>query len=206
MRIYVADDEPTTVKLISASLKKAGHDVTSFSDGAQAWEAYEAEPVPMVVTDWVMPRMTGIELTSKIRRAHAPEYTNVIVVTSLSLAENTAQAFTAGADDMLSKAFDHATLVQRVTAAERSQLAQADRALRQSIEIIQGSLGPSHDALLQSLAALTDVSRRQRSYVRCRAFIRRQIAIAEASYGAADWRTKKLRDELLELAQYEEQL
>ncbi len=206
MRIYVADDEPTAVKLISSSLASAGHVVQTFDNGAAAWEAYEDDPVPLVVTDWVMPKMTGIELCSKIRRAQAVDYTSVIIVTSLSLTEHTADAFTAGADDMLSKSFDRATLLHRVSVAERGQLAQAERALRQSLEICQTSLGPEHSGLLQALAALTDVSRRQRSYVRCRAFLRRQIAIADASFGSADARTVKLRDDLQELSSYEDRL
>jgi DNA-binding response OmpR family regulator len=196
MRIYVVDDETVTARLIASILTKAGHEVSAFADGSLAWEAYSAEPVPLVVTDWMMPQMSGIELCKKIRGYCGAVYTNVIVVTNLSFSEHASDAFEAGADDMLGKPLDPQVLLGRVAATQRGQLAQAELALRQCLDICQRSLGPEHGGLLEALKALCEVSRQQRSYVRCRAFVRRQIAIAKASFGPSDPRTLELLKEL----------
>ncbi len=196
MRIYVVDDEPVTVRLIASTLTKAGHEVSTFADGSLAWEAYSADPVPLVVTDWMMPEMSGIELCKKIRGYHGGVYTNVILVTTLSVAEHASDAFEAGADDMLGKPLEPQVLLGRVAATQRGQLAQAELALRQCLDICQRSLGPEHEGLIEALKALSEVSRQQRSYVRCRAFIRRQISIAKESFGPSDPRTRELLKEL----------
>jgi len=206
MRIYVVDDEPATSKLIASALTGAGHEVTTFPDGQAAWEAYQEAPVTLVVTDWMMPRMNGVELCRKIRAEQGVPYTNVIIVTSLSLSEHTADAFSAGTDDIIGKPLDPETLLQRVAATERGQLAQVEHELRKRLEISQELLGPEHAGLLESLQQLADVSRRQRSYVRCRAFIRRELRIALSSFGPEDARTKKLEAELEELSLLEERL
>jgi sigma-B regulation protein RsbU (phosphoserine phosphatase) len=206
MRIYVVDDEPATSKLIASALTGAGHEVTTFPDGQAAWEAYQEAPVTLVVTDWMMPRMNGVELCRKIRAEQGVPYTNVIIVTSLSLSEHTADAFSAGTDDIIGKPLDPETLLQRVAATERGQLAQVEHELRKRLEISQELLGPEHAGLLESLQQLADVSRRQRSYVRCRAFIRRELRIALSSFGPEDARTKKLEAELEELNLLEDRL
>jgi len=206
MRIHVVDDEPITAKLIASLLTKEGHEVQIFPDGQAAWDAYDADPVPLVVTDWLMPKMSGIELCAKIRGSHGAPYTNVIMVTSLSLGEHTADAFRAGADDILGKPLDPDTLLRRVAVTERGQLAQVEDALRKSLELSQSTLGAEHAGLLDALASLAQVSRRQRAYVRCRAFVRRQLAIAKSSFGAEDPRTTKLVTELEELSLLEDHL
>lgn len=206
MRIHVVDDEPITAKLIASLLVKEGHEVQTFSDGQAAWEAYDADPVPLVVTDWLMPKMSGIELCAKIRASHGAPYTNVIMVTSLSLGEHTADAFRAGADDILGKPLDAPAILRRVAVTERGQLAQVEDGLRKSLELSQSSLGADHAGLLDALSSLAEVSRRQRAYVRCRAFVRRQLAIAMTSFGAEDPRTQKLAAELEELSEIEDNL
>ena len=206
MRIYVVDDENVTAKLIASILVGAGHEVEIFADGQAAWEAYEAAPVPLVVTDWMMPRMSGVQLCTKIRSMYGAPYTNVILVTSLSLAEHTADAFKAGTDDILGKPVDPDVLLRRVTVTERGLLAQAEHVLRKNLELCQSTFGAEHVALLESLEALAEVSRRQRSYVRCRAFVRRQLSIAKESFGAGDARTVRLQADLDELALIEERL
>jgi DNA-binding response OmpR family regulator len=206
MRIYVVEDEPITAKIITSVLAGAGHEVQMFEDGEKAWAAFDADPVPLVVTDWMMPRMSGLELCRKIRQTPGIPYTNVIIVTSLALSEHTVDAYNAGVDDLLGKPLDATALLRRVAVTERGQLAQAEHALRKCLDICQRSLGPEHAALLEALESLAEVSRRQRSYVRCRAFIRRQLDIASASFGESDGRTKALRSDLEELTSIEDRL
>ena len=204
MRILIADDDMIARKLIAAALARDGHDVSSYEDGAALWAAFEESPAPMVVTDWMMPNASGVEVCRRIRKQKSVDYTHVILVTSLSPTEHTLEAFRAGVDDFVSKPFDGNDISERVAAAARGMLAETESALRGALELSQQALGPEHSALLEPLRALASVARQQRSYTRCRSFVRRQLAIAVQSFGAGDTRAVKLAKELEELAALEE--
>lgn len=204
MRILIADDDIVSRKLIAAALTRDGHEIEAFEDGEALWAAFEESPAAMVVTDWMMPRASGVEVCKRIRRQKSVDYTHVIVVTSLSPTEHTLEAFRAGVDDFVSKPFDGNDISERVAAAARGMLAESEAALRRALELSQQALGPEHAALLEPLNALANVARQQRSYARCRSFVRRQLAIAVQSFGAEDPRSKKLTAELEELSTMEE--
>lgn len=204
MRILIADDDIIARKLMTAALTRDGHDVHAFEDGEALWAAFEESPAPMVVTDWMMPHASGVEVCRRIRRQKSVDYTHVILVTSLSPTEHTLEAFRAGVDDFVSKPFDATDISERVAAAARGMLAESEAALRRALELSQQALGPEHASLLEPLHALADVARQQRSYARCRSFVRRQLSIATQSFGADDPRAKKLTAELEELSSMEE--
>lgn len=204
MRILVADDDLITRKFMHSVLTGAGHEVVSFEDGEALWDEYVRAPAGMVITDWMMPRLSGVEVCARIRQQKLNTYTHVILVTALSPAERTVEAYHAGVDDFLSKPLDSDTLVRRVGVAARGMLALAEGTLRKSLEVTQAALGPEHEGLLDALDGLTAVSREQRCYVRCRAFLRRQHAIAEKAFGPADPRTRKLLGDIEEMTRFEE--
>ena len=204
MRILIADDDIIARKLIAAALTRDGHEVHAYEDGEALWAAFEQCPAQMVVTDWMMPNASGVEVCRRIRRQKSVDYTHVILVTSLSPTEHTLEAFRAGVDDSVSKPFDGQDISERVAAAARGMLAETETALRRALELSQEALGPEHAALLEPLNALANVARQQRSYARCRSFVRRQLAIAVQSFGAEDERATKLARELEELAALEE--
>ena len=66
-RIVVCDDEPHITRAISMKLSKAGFDVQTFPDGQSAWEVIRNEPPSLIITDYQMPRMDGLELISCLR-------------------------------------------------------------------------------------------------------------------------------------------
>ncbi len=204
MNIYIVDDDTVTLGLLAAVLEKAGHIVHHFTDGESAWECFQEAPVPLVITDWLMPGMSGLDLCRKIRRLPGIAYTNVVLVTSLSDAESVNDAYEAGIDDMFGKPIDGPLLLRRIAATERGQLAHVEQAMRKSLSICQDALGPEHTSLLEALNELATVTRRQKAYVRCRAFIRREIGISEQAFGRDDHRTRRLAAELEELETSEE--
>lgn len=206
MRILVAEDEPLTRKFMAKMLTREGHQVTEAADGQEAWEQYEAEPFPLVLTDWMMPRATGIDLCRRIREERLTSYTHVVIITSLSLAEHTLEAFRAGTDDILGKPVEREILFRRIEAIVRGIHGTAEGALEKCVALCQAALGPEHASLLSALSELATVYREQRAYVRCRAFLRRQIGISEKAFGGDDERTRKLRRELEELQGLEEGL
>lgn len=199
MRVLIAEDEPLVSSTYSRALERAGHEVSAFADGSAALDAYVADPFPIVVTDWKMPKLNGVELCRAIRRRHASPYAHVMFVTSLSTEERMMEAFRAGADDFLGKPCRSAALVGRIAAAERGILAKTEDALRDALDVLQRALGPDHPALLEGLEPLSDLARKQRSYVRCRALLRRQLALADRTLGRDDARTRRIGAELDEL-------
>jgi len=70
MRILIVDDDQNIRLLLSTFLKKWGYEVTVASDGAEAWEILQKETIYFVITDWMMPKMNGIELCNKIRMSN----------------------------------------------------------------------------------------------------------------------------------------
>lgn len=204
MRVLVSDDDPISKKLLAASLRALGLEVDAFDDGADLWEAYAREPVQLVVTDWAMPRMTGVDLCRRIRAEHAERYTHVMIVTSLAPAEHTLEAYRAGADDFVAKPIVPELFALQVGAALRSILGHANSGARRTLQHCQSALGPQHPALLEALDELKDLSRQERAFVRCRAFLRRQIDIAQKAYGPTHPRVRELSLELEEMVGYEE--
>src|SRR5690348_15251847 len=78
-RILVVDDEEDIVELLTRNLRRAGYDVRTASDGLAAWEAFEKDPVDLVITDLKMPRLDGEQFAKRIKE-RAP-LTPVVVLT-----------------------------------------------------------------------------------------------------------------------------
>lgn len=116
MRILVADDDPHISKLISVYLRKEGFEVFSASDGDEALELLEAEPIQLAVIDVMMPKMDGYELCREIRSYYEIP---VLMVTAKGEPEDKMKGFQLGTDDYVVKPFDPMELVMRVKALLR---------------------------------------------------------------------------------------
>ncbi|HVA04953.1 MAG TPA: response regulator [Acidimicrobiales bacterium] len=118
MLILAADDDPTSLLIIEAALRNLGHLCLSATDGDQAWEVFQTRRPDVVISDWLMPGMTGLELCRKIR-AHPARYTYVIMVTGNSSHDQMFEGMSAGADDYLIKPLHADDLELRLIAAAR---------------------------------------------------------------------------------------
>ncbi len=119
MKILIADDEPENLYLISFVLSNRGYQVFQASNGKQAWELIEKENIPLVLTDWMMPMMDGVELVRRIRSADFPYYTYIILMTARNTKRDEVDGLEAGADDYLAKPYDADELLVRLSIAER---------------------------------------------------------------------------------------
>ena len=119
MRILVADDVAVNRFLLASTLERWGHSVVSVADGVEAWETLQKEQFSFVVSDWMMPRMSGVELCRRIRTAHFPSYIYVILLTSLGRSNEIVEGLEAGADDFVHKPFNENELRARLQAGER---------------------------------------------------------------------------------------
>lgn len=127
MRILVAEDSPPAQMILRMHLEKLGHEVDVVADGQAALETLERNVVPLVISDWMMPRLSGIELCRAIRAREARRlaqgrgqaYTYLILLTALDGKANYLEGMDAGADDLLTKPFDPEQLAARLRVAER---------------------------------------------------------------------------------------
>jgi two-component system NtrC family sensor kinase len=119
MRVLVADDEEVVVTILSRYLQKWGHEVASTHDGDHAWQLFETEPFPMVITDWGMPGLNGVELIRRIRAHRAGANVYTVLLTGRSGKDDVVTGMEAGADDFLAKPFDKDELRVRVREGER---------------------------------------------------------------------------------------
>jgi sigma-B regulation protein RsbU (phosphoserine phosphatase) len=121
MRILVAEDDSLSRTLLVRVLTDMGHEVTAVGDGEEAWDAFRKEPFPVVVTDWLMPRCDGLELTRRIRRMTSRFYPWLIMITGMEFEAHYRQTMEAGVDDFLVKPLDTELLRVRLTVAARVQ-------------------------------------------------------------------------------------
>jgi signal transduction histidine kinase len=137
MQILVADDDAVSRRLLQAQLQRCGYEVATAADGDEAWRSFEAGNFPLVLTDWMMPGLDGVELVRRIRAAGRPGYVYVILLTARSQKEDVVEGMEAGADDFLTKPCHPDELRVRVRAGERiirleRHLSQTQAALAQS--------------------------------------------------------------------------
>ena len=119
MKILVAEDDRATRLRIGTFLRGWGYEVIEAADGAEAWEEVRKTNPPIVVTDWQMPEMDGVDLIRKIRSDSDPTYHYTILLTSRSEMKDVVEGLEAGADDFVAKPFDKDELRVRVAAGER---------------------------------------------------------------------------------------
>ncbi|QEG43814.1 PP2C family protein-serine/threonine phosphatase [Roseimaritima ulvae] len=152
MNVLIAEDESATRMRLQRNLEKLGFQATSAANGAEAWKLFQEGDFPLVLTDWMMPEMDGLELVRKIRAAGQQQYTYVIMLTSKSEKSEIVEGMEAGADDFVTKPFDRNELRVRVRAGQRiMELEQALSLQNQRMKTdldaaaeLQASLLPSH--------------------------------------------------------------
>ncbi|MDP6850178.1 MAG: diguanylate cyclase [Planctomycetota bacterium] len=121
MNILIAEDDSVTCRMLQRTLESWGHNVFSAEDGDTAWALYQQELPNLVITDWVMPGIDGLELCRRIRAAnlHSANPVYFILLTARNSVQSLAAGFAAGADDYIAKPFDNAELRARVHAGMR---------------------------------------------------------------------------------------
>ena len=119
MKVLIADDDPIALEMLRHALTSAGYEVETAEDGAQAMEIISRGACRLVISDWTMPRMDGLELCRRIRTTDSGGYVYLILLTARSGADETVQGLSAGADDLIPKPFNPPELLLRVQIGER---------------------------------------------------------------------------------------
>ncbi len=128
--ILIAEDDPVSARILEAALLKFGYQPVIARHGLEAWERFDEQPVRVIVSDWMMPRMDGLAFCEKVRARAQTPYTYFILLTAnQTSAENHELASAAGVDDFLAKPLDREVI--------RTRLRVAERILRYTAEIRQ---------------------------------------------------------------------
>jgi diguanylate cyclase (GGDEF)-like protein len=134
-RILVVDDHEDNVELLRARLEARGYRVEAASDGQQALDRVFADPPDLVLLDWMMPQLDGIEVARRIKAHPGLPFVPVMLQTALDSTEHMVEGLDAGADDYIAKPIKFAELEARVKAllrikALQEELARANDELR----------------------------------------------------------------------------
>lgn len=133
--VLVVEDDPVTRRLLCKTITRAGYRVTEAENGKVALEILKTSLFPIVVTDWMMPEMDGIELCRRIRNELNSAYIYIVVLTARDSSEDILRGFETGADDYLTKPFDHAEMLARINTGTR--VIRLERSLKQAYREIK---------------------------------------------------------------------
>lgn len=104
-RILIVEDEPDVLLLLENRVRGAGHEVMSASDGERGLELALEERPDLVILDWMMPKLDGIEVLERLRADETGRDIKILMLTARSQQKDVERAFAAGADDYIVKPF-----------------------------------------------------------------------------------------------------
>lgn len=119
MKILVVDDELVSRTKLVKHVTTMGHEPVVACNGKEALSLWIQNRPEMVITDWVMPEMTGVELVKEVKRLQGGRYCYIIMITSQGETDDLVSGMTAGADDFIRKPFVKEELTVRIKAGER---------------------------------------------------------------------------------------
>ena len=135
LNVLLVEDDPISGELLKMALERRGHTVKKVVDGESGWESYKNQDFPLVILDWLLPGMDGLEVCRKIRGGAKGGSSLVLMITANTSPSDIEQVLAAGADDYLAKPVDFDLLNIRLSIAERrvillKQEREAEAALR----------------------------------------------------------------------------
>jgi len=135
LKVLVVDDDPDARRALAHAVMAIGHKCAAARDGLEAWSMHEAHPADVVVADWIMPGLSGVDLCRRVRAVAGDSYTYFVLVSALADKQHFLQGMAAGADDYMTKPVDLDELEARLHSAQRvvglhKRLAAKNLALR----------------------------------------------------------------------------
>ena len=135
MNILIADDDLVTLRLLEKHIQSWDHHVYAAQNGLDAWDIASSTNLDLVITDWNMPGLDGLELCQRIRNADLPGYIYLVIVSARGTNQDIVTGLRGGIDDYITKPFDFDELRERIATGER--IVALERELRNKYEIIE---------------------------------------------------------------------
>ena len=138
VKLLIAEDDPTSLLLVSALARKWNYEAVTVRDGLEAWQALEADALPLAILGREMPGLDGLEICRRVRTSPKLASTYLILVTSEGAREEIVKGLEAGADDYVTKPFHPEELRARIAVGVRlvslqARLAQRVKALEEML-------------------------------------------------------------------------
>jgi sigma-B regulation protein RsbU (phosphoserine phosphatase) len=139
VKVFIAEDEPLSRRVLYQNLKAWGHEVLVAANGNEAWEILSRESdVHLAILDWMMPGKDGIELIRMVREHLAGRFIYIILLTARAAKEDIVEGLTALADDYITKPFNQGELRARLQAGLR--VAGLQRTLAERVKELEEAL------------------------------------------------------------------
>ena len=119
MRVLVVEDDPVVRELIEWKLAAAGHEVLLAEDGEAGLSRARSDKPDAVIVDWMMPKLTGLEVCQAIRADADLAATPVLLLTARAQESDVEKGYAAGVDDYLMKPFSPRELLTRLEGLTR---------------------------------------------------------------------------------------
>ncbi|KKK36722.1 histidine kinase [Mesobacillus campisalis] len=115
-KILIAEDEEVLRMLITDTLEEEGYDIDEACDGEEAYQLIEENEYDLVILDYMMPQMTGLEVIEKIREHEddSKKNVNILMLSAKSQKLDQDRVMTAGADHFISKPFSPLALIEKI--------------------------------------------------------------------------------------------
>jgi len=163
-RVLVVDDSKLQRRILTMALRRWGFDVVEAACGDEALEQAALQRPDLVLSDWMMPGMSGLELCQRFRALEGEAYSYFILLTSKSEKEEVARGLDSGADDFLIKPVDSNELRARINAGER--LIEMQRSMAQANRTLSDTLGELQQLYDNIDSDLQEAKKLQQSLVR----------------------------------------
>ena len=119
MHLLIVEDEAGIVQFLQQGLEEEGYKITTASDGLKGFELSQKENFDLILLDWMLPKMTGVELCKAIRLKNSK--TPILFLTAKDTVQETIEGLKAGANDYIKKPFNFDELVERIKIHFRNQ-------------------------------------------------------------------------------------
>lgn len=121
-RILIVEDEDGIVQFLKQGLQEENYHVSSANNGLDGWKLFQTERFDLVLLDWMLPKMTGLEVCKNIRENNSK--TPIIFLTAKDTVQETIEGLKAGANDYIKKPFSFDELVERIKVQLRDKAEQ----------------------------------------------------------------------------------
>jgi len=119
LRALIVEDERDVRDLMTLHLKREGVDVVAVENGEDALRQLAAEKFKLVILDWMLPGVSGLEICKRLRSSATPDVVSILMVTARADSADVIAGLDAGADDYIPKPFDLQIFLARVRALRR---------------------------------------------------------------------------------------
>ena len=165
LKVLVVDDDPATLRLVVRIVTSAGYHVAQAENGRQALKAVLSEDPNLVICDWDMPELDGVELCRTIRQETLSKYVYFLLLTAKAGTDHIIEGLAAGADNFVSKPINKAVFLARLRAAAR--LLETERKLPLDLSTRSVDRRPEPRAFSESLTQEWDRSARYHAPLSC---------------------------------------